>query len=169
MRPSSKDDDDLNRCNDILIDLSLGKMKSDQKEGSLYKNILLQNLLNRRLQEKVEGIPCSKKRLQEMRFILLFNRNRDTDMCEPAPWSNAGEEVDNDDVDDDDEMMEERASNTDTQPGQARLRIRLVVKEKSPKRQREVVEGKDLNGGVNLKRRCGEHYFADSPQPLEVV
>lgn len=105
-------------------------------------------------------------------------------MCETAPWSkqprptSEGVIEDNNEAEEkDDDAMEMGpmvTTNSDTQQGQARLRIRLVMKGRastsppSPKRARDleedVFEGEfeDLS---HIKRRYGQRCFSDSPPP----
>lgn len=176
-QPVGKEDEGLTHCNDILINLSLGKMNCEQhKETSLYKSILLQNLLNRRLVEKVEGIATCHQRRQEMRFILWKRRNSGT--CENAPWSSNASGLKEEEDENTNMETDPPVTHHETQRRQARLRIRLVLKGnhtknnespiKSPKRPREMSAGmdEDLSG---IKRRCGERVFSESPQPTLIL
>jgi len=148
-------------------------MNGEQKDTSLYKSILLQNLLNRRLLEKVQGIATCKKKRQEMRFILI----KGGEICDRAPWSKGvdmavDEQGENEENDENMESTEVDA--TSRQQGQARLRIRLVMKGKrshttppSPKRPRK--DNSDEEDFSIVKRRCGERCLSESPQPSSVI
>jgi len=142
---SERDEESLSYCNDILINLSLGKMngRDNNPDTSLYKSILLQNLLNSRLVDRAEGVTPCYQRKQEMRFILIKQR---TTMCEHAPWSSTASHLSRESYQRDDVEMESQTrmmesktmvkdnsdrddgSNQIQQRGRAPLRIRLVMK-----------------------------------------
>lgn len=187
MSSAEGDEESLSYCNDILINLSLGKMsgRENHSDTSLYKSILLQNLLNSRLVDRVEGVTPCQQRKQEMRFILFKRR---TTICESAPW--ASSHLSRDSYRMDDVEMESSTgmlegntmknsdddANRVKQRGRAPLRIRLVMKGReeegpsSPKRTRHVMSDDDEaddsdTSDVDVKRRCGEHAFSSSPSP----
>lgn len=173
-----RDEESLSYCNDILINLSLGKMngRETNADTSLYKSILLQNLLNSRLVDRAEGVTPCQQRKQEMRFILFKRR---TMMCENAPWSSSGlsrETSRREDVDMENSSNDGDASKVE-QRGRAPLRIRLVMKGRgsdvplSPKRSHDMMSDGDecdLDCDVDVttvKRRCGNKAFSSSPPP----
>jgi len=191
MSSTERDEESLSYCNDILINLSLGKMngRENNSDTSLYKSILLQNLLNSRLVERAEGVTPYQQRKQEMRFILFKRR---TTMCENAPWSSS--HLSRDSYRRDDVEMETNTgmepktmkrsdddAKTVKQRGRAPLRIRLVMKGRasegpsSPKRTHGDMSDSECESDypdtsdLEVKRRCGERAFASSPPPTPPV
>lgn len=66
------EDENVSFANDLLINLSLGKLNSSGRKDTLCRNVLLQNILNERVQERAEGVRCqSSVRKQEVQIMMV--------------------------------------------------------------------------------------------------
>lgn len=175
---AAKEDESLRFANDLLIDLSLGKIHGHRAEVSntLYRSVLLQNTLNRRLEERMQGIRNCQRRRDEIKFLV---KQREFGFRETAPWA-AGSRLDDDtegDMDDDmqqdkldvnmesDDMVKSFNRDSNVKPrsqGQVPVRIKLVLKQK---RSRE--EASDTGTEAISKRHCAESWNrAESATPM---
>lgn len=135
----------------------------EHKDSSLYKVTLLQNLLNRRLMEKAEGVKTCRQRRQEMRLILFREKSN---VCENAPWSTGSGGMDEDNQDGEDVSCDDvemgGIMKTESNHGRAPLRIRLVLKRKADEDDDEGEKDTDLSV---MKRRCASDRGSFSPSP----
>lgn len=81
----SADERSVTIANELLINLSLGKLNSYAKRESLFRNVMLQNILNERVQERDDGLQCyGQVRMHEVR--LMVDRQRKLDHESMRTW-----------------------------------------------------------------------------------
>lgn len=81
------DDENASFANDLVINLALGKLNTVSPKETLHRNVLLQNVLNERVQEREVGIQCyGKIRMREVRGMVERERRMSGLSAPPRTW-----------------------------------------------------------------------------------
>lgn len=86
--PSFCDDENASFANDLVINLAVGKLNQNTRRETLCRSVLLQNILNDRVQEREVGVQCyGSTRIREVQFMIERQRRRSGGIREqPRAW-----------------------------------------------------------------------------------
>lgn len=93
--PTFCDDENASFANDIVINLSVGKLNQSTRRETLFRSVLLQNILNDRVHEREVGVQCyGKMRMREVQFMVQRHRRLSGGLREqPRAWDDVDTDI----------------------------------------------------------------------------